>query len=46
MPRKPRVEKIGFYHILNRGVARDNVYLSDDDYSQFLNILQDASQGK
>ena len=44
MPRKPRIEKIGFYHIINRGVAKANVYLSDDDYLEFLNILQDASQ--
>lgn len=26
MPRKPRIEKIGFYHVINRGVARSNVY--------------------
>lgn len=44
MPRKPRIEKIGFYHIINRGVARANIYLSDDDYVEFLNILQDVSQ--
>lgn len=44
MPRKPRVEKIGFYHILNRGVARSNVYACDDDYLKFLEILQEASE--
>lgn len=44
MPRKPRIEKIGFYHIVNRGVARTNIFLCDDDYVQFLNIMQDASQ--
>lgn len=43
MPRKPRVEKIGFYHVINRGVARSNVYLSDEDYLKFLDIVQDAS---
>ena len=43
MSRKPRIEKIGFYHIINRGVAKANVYLSDDDYAQFLKILEDAS---
>ncbi|WP_051906926.1 transposase [Sulfurospirillum sp. SCADC] len=44
MPRKLRIEKIGFYHIINRGVARANIFLSDDDYVQFLQIMQDASQ--
>jgi putative transposase len=44
MPRKPRIEKIGFYHIINRGVARANIFLCDDDYLQFLNIIQDASR--
>ena len=43
MPRKTRVEKAGFYHIINRGVARTNVYLSDEDYLEFLHIVQDAS---
>jgi len=43
MPRKPRIEKNGFYHIVNRGVARGMVYLSDDDFSKFLEILEDAS---
>jgi len=44
MPRKPRIEKIGFYHILNRGVARANIYLCDDDFLKFLEILQEASE--
>lgn len=44
MPRKSRVEKAGFYHILNRGVAKANIYACDEDYLKFLEILQDASQ--
>jgi len=32
MSRKSKIEKIGFYHMLNRGVARANVYLCDDDF--------------
>jgi len=43
MPRKKRIEKVGFYHIINRGVARVNVYLSDKDYLTFLDIVQDAA---
>ena len=44
MPRKLRIEKIGFYHIINRGVARSNIYLCDDDFLRFLEIVQDASE--
>jgi hypothetical protein len=44
VPRKPRIEKVGFYHIVNRGVAKTNIYLSDDDFLKFLEIVQDASQ--
>ena len=43
MPRKSRINKIGFYHIINRGVARANIYLCDDDFMKFLEIVQDAS---
>jgi REP element-mobilizing transposase RayT len=43
MPRKRRIEKIGFYHIINRGVAKTNIYLNDEDYQRFLEIIQDAS---
>lgn len=43
MPRKNRIEKVGFYHIINRGVARNTIYHSDEDFLNFLEILQDAS---
>ena len=43
MPRKNRIEKVGFYHIINRGVARSNIFLCDDDFMKFLEIIQDAS---
>jgi len=42
MPRRPRVEKEGFHHIINRGVARDNIFLEDEDYEQFLEIVEIA----
>jgi len=31
MARKPRLDLDGFHHIVNRGVARSNVYKSDED---------------
>lgn len=39
MPRRLRVEKERFYHIINRGVARDNIFLEDEDYEKFLEIM-------
>ena len=44
MARKPRIEKNGFYHIINRGVARDIIFKDEDDNLKFLEILQDASE--
>jgi len=44
MPRKPRIDQAGFYHIVNRGVAKTNIYLCDDDFLKFLEILQEASE--
>lgn len=44
MPRKPRVNKVGFYHALNRGVAKADIYLCNDDFLKFLEILQEASE--
>lgn len=39
MPRRPRVEKEGFHHVVNRGVARGNIFLEDEDYEKFLEII-------
>ncbi len=43
MPRKPRIEHIGFHHIINRGVARSNIFLKDDDFKKF---FTDCNRGK
>jgi len=40
MPRRPRVEYAGFHHIINRGVARGKIFLKEDDYEVFLEILE------
>ena len=42
MPRQPRVESIGFHHVINRGVARGDIFLKPRDYEKFLEILEDA----
>lgn len=39
MPRKQRITEPGFYHIINRGVERRNVFLDEDDFHRFLSIL-------
>jgi len=44
MPRKPRIEYIGFHHIINRGVARGNIFLRDDDFKEFLEIVKVAKE--
>ena len=44
MARKPRVNLAGFHHIINRGMARDNVYKCDDDKERYLDILCKASK--
>ncbi len=43
MPRKNRIEKAGFYHIVNRGVASESIYHDDEDFTKFLEITQEAS---
>jgi REP element-mobilizing transposase RayT len=39
MARIPRLNMAGFHHIVNRGVARDNVYKCDEDKDKYLEIL-------
>jgi len=39
MPRKPRIDIPGFYHIINRGVEQRVIFLESSDYEQFLKIL-------
>ena len=44
MARKKRMESIGFYHILNRGVEQRTIYIDNEDHIMFLEILQDSSE--
>ena len=44
MARKNRINEPGFYHIINRGVERRNIFLQPDDYSMFLDLLFEMKQ--
>ena len=39
MPRKPRIEIPGYYHVLNRGVEQRAVFLTKDDYYTFIDMM-------
>lgn len=43
MARKPRYEGIGYYHIINRGVERRNVFLNEEDYREFMMRLEKSA---
>lgn len=44
MARKPRISLSGFYHVINRGVEKRDVYLEDEDQERFLEILVEAAE--
>ena len=44
MPRKPRIEIPGFYHIINRGVEQRAVFKENGDYKYFLEQLSNLSK--
>ena len=44
MPRKPRIEIPGFYHIINRGVEQRAVFKENGDYEYFLEQLSNLSK--
>lgn len=39
MPRKYRITYAGYYHVINRGVERRNIFLEPIDYEYFLDLL-------
>ena len=39
MGRRPRIDLAGFHHLINRGIDRSNIYRSDEDKENFLEIL-------
>jgi len=45
MPRSPRIEyPNAFYHIMNRGKGRQDIFHSKEYYNTFLNILSESRQ--
>ena len=44
MPRKPRVEYPGYHHIINRGVARGDIFLKEADFIKLLELLKHTSK--
>ena len=44
MPRRERIEEIGFYHVINRGVERRDIFISDDDRDKFITIIDESAQ--
>ena len=39
MPRKPRIEIAGYYHIINRGVEQRDIFQEEEDYTYFEELL-------
>ena len=39
MPRKPRIEIAGYYHIVNRGVEQRVIFKETEDYEKFEELL-------
>ncbi|OGH49880.1 MAG: hypothetical protein A3H17_02375 [Candidatus Levybacteria bacterium RIFCSPLOWO2_12_FULL_37_14] len=45
MPRGPRfVSQNAFYHVFNRGINKQDIFLTDDDYRFFLKKLKDLKK--
>ena len=44
MPRRPRIDMVGHYHIVNRGVEQRTIYKDDEDYKTFLGLLCSGCQ--
>ena len=45
MPRSPRTEyKKAFYHLMNRGRNRENIFHNEKDSEIFINIINQANE--
>ena len=44
MPRRMRISACGYHHIYNRGVAKNDIFLCDQDKEKFLEILSEVSR--
>ena len=43
MPRRIRVDEVGYYHIINRGVERRDVFLCADDKDKFIDVIDESA---
>ena len=39
MPRKPRIEIAGYYHIINRGIEQRAIFKEASDYEEFEELM-------
>lgn len=39
MPRTPRINIPGYYHVLNRGLNRENIFLENEDKEKFIELV-------
>lgn len=39
MPRKARIESVGYHHVYNRGVAKGNVFVDERDKAKFIELM-------
>jgi DNA-directed RNA polymerase specialized sigma subunit len=46
MPRKPRIEIAGYYHVINRGVEQRVIFEEKEDYEKFENITDIKERNK
>lgn len=44
MARRLRIEMCGYHHVYNRGVAKNNIFLNNQDKEKFLQILGDVAK--
>ena len=44
MPRRPRIDMVGYYHVVNRGVDQRIIYKDDDDFKMFLELVCSGCQ--
>ena len=41
MSRRPRLNLAGFYHIINRGIEKRDIFLEESDFVKFLSIIDE-----
>ena len=44
MARKPRIDFVGYYHVLNRGVERRAIFLEDHDKQFFMELIDELRE--